>query len=188
MHDIRSILGVSIFGVSILGGFLLAPSLASAQAWAHFNPPPPKNEPPAEAANGMAVTAQHYASEIGAQILKSGGNAVDAAVAIGYALAVTYPSAGNIGGGGLATIHLANGKDTFIDFREKAPLAASANMYLDAKGNIIPMASLYGYRAIAVPGTVMGFEKMLAEYGSMTRAQVMAPAIRLARNGFILAP
>ena len=105
----------------------------------------------------------------GAQILKNGGNAIDAAVAIGYALAVVYPSAGNIGGGGLATIHLANGKDTFINFREKAPLAASANMYLDAKGNIIPMASLYGYQAVAVPGTVMGFQKMLDEYGTMKR-------------------
>ena len=118
--------------------------------------------------------------------LKNGGNAIDAAVAIGYALAVVYPSAGNIGGGGLATIHLANGKDTFINFREKAPAAASANMYLDAKGNIVPMASLYGYKAIAVPGTVMGFEKMLTEYGTMTRAQVMAPAIKLAEQGYIL--
>ncbi|MES2293946.1 MAG: gamma-glutamyltransferase [Pseudomonadota bacterium] len=173
---------------SILGGFLLVPSLAFAQQWAHFTPPPMKDEPPVQAQNGMAVSAQHYASEVGAQILKEGGNAVDAAVAIGYALAVTYPSAGNIGGGGLATIHLANGKDTFINFREKAPLAASANMYLDAKGNLIPMASLYGYKAVAVPGTVMGFQKMLDEYGTMKRERVMAPAIRLAEQGYILMP
>jgi len=171
---------------ALLGGFLLVPSLAFAQQWAHFNPPPPRNEPPVEVANGMAVSAQHYASDVGAQILKDGGNAIDAAVAIGYALAVVYPSAGNIGGGGLATIHLANGKDTFINFREKAPLAASANMYLDAKGNIIPMASLYGYQAVAVPGTVAGFEKMLSEYGTMKRAQVMAPAIKLAEQGYVL--
>ncbi|HUO02380.1 MAG TPA: gamma-glutamyltransferase, partial [Rhizomicrobium sp.] len=164
---------------TILGGFLAASAAASAQ---------PVSPPPVEAESGMAVTAQHYASEIGAQVLKSGGNAIDAAVAIGYALAVTYPSAGNIGGGGLATIHLANGKDTFIDFREKAPLAASANMYLDAKGDIIPMASLYGYRAVAVPGTVMGLEKMLTEYGTMKRADLMAPAIRLAEHGFTLMP
>ena len=171
---------------AIFGLLLLAPSVAVAQQWAHFTPPPPRNEPPVEGANGMAVSAQHYASDVGAQILKQGGNAVDAAVAIGYALAVVYPSAGNIGGGGLATIHLASGKDTFINFREKAPAAASANMYLDAKGNIVPMASLYGYKSIAVPGTVMGFEKMLTEYGTMTRAQVMAPAIKLAEQGYIL--
>lgn len=173
---------------AVLGGFLLAPSLAFAQM-AQFAPPPAaKPEAPVEAANGMAVSAQHYASDVGAEILKQGGNAIDAAVAIGYALAVTYPSAGNIGGGGLATIHLANGKDTFINFREKAPMAASANMYLDAKGNIIPMASLYGYKAVAVPGTVAGLEKMLTQYGTMTRAQVMAPAIKLAEEGFTLMP
>src|ERR1700744_3848968 len=166
---------------TFVSAFLIAPSLAFAQT-------PPSSEAPVEAANGMSVSAQHYASEVGAQILKQGGNAVDAAVAIGYAMAVTYPSAGNIGGGGLATIHLANGKDTFINFREKAPLAASANMYLDAKGNIVPMASLYGYKAVAVPGTVMGFQKMLDEYGTMKRAQVMAPAIRLAEQGFVLMP
>ena len=170
---------------AILGGLLIVPSLGLAQG-AHFASPASKSDPPVEAANGMAVSAQHYASEVGARILKSGGNAVDAAVAIGYALAVTYPSAGNIGGGGLATIHLANGKDTFINFREKAPLAASANMYLDAKGNVIPMASLYGYKAVAVPGTVMGFQKMLDEYGTMKREQVMAPAIKLAEQGFTL--
>ncbi|MEP6830396.1 MAG: gamma-glutamyltransferase [Rhizomicrobium sp.] len=170
---------------AVLGGFLLMPSVAFAQ-WAHFTPPPARNEAPVAAANGMAVSAQHYASDVGTEILKQGGNAVDAAVAIGYALAVTYPSAGNIGGGGLATIHLANGKDTFINFREKAPLAASANMYLDAKGNVIPLASLYGYQAVAVPGTVMGLQKMLDEYGTMKRAQLMAPAIKLAEQGYIL--
>ena len=170
---------------AILGSLLIAPSLGLAQT-AHLAPPPTRAESPVEATNGMAVSAQHYASEVGAEILKSGGNAVDAAVAIGYALAVTYPSAGNIGGGGLATIHLANGKDTFINFREKAPLAASANMYLDAKGNVIPMASLYGYKAVAVPGTVMGFQKILDEYGTMNRERVMAPAIRLAEQGFTL--
>ena len=170
---------------AVLGVFLIAPSLAFAQT-AQLAPPSTKSEPPVEAASGMAVSAQHYASEVGAEILKAGGNAVDAAVAIGYVLAVTYPSAGNIGGGGLATIHLSNGKDTFINFREKAPLAASANMYLDAKGDVIPMASLYGYKAVAVPGTVMGFQKMLDEYGTMKREQVMAPAIKLAEQGFTL--
>ncbi|HXS05614.1 MAG TPA: gamma-glutamyltransferase [Rhizomicrobium sp.] len=175
---------------AVLSGLLLASALAPspvfAQAWAHFDPPAAKNEPPVEAQNGMAVSAQHYASDVGAQILKDGGNAIDAAVAIGYALAVVYPSAGNIGGGGLATIHLANGKDTFINFREKAPAAASANMYLDGHGNIVPMASLYGYQAVAVPGTVMGFQKMLDEYGTMKRAELMAPAIKLAEQGYVL--
>ena len=173
------------FFSAILGSLLIVPSLGLAQT-AYLASPPMRSELPVEATNGMAVSAQHYASEIGAQILKAGGNAIDAAVAIGYALAVTYPSAGNIGGGGLATIHLANGKDIFINFREKAPLAAAANMYLDAKGNVSPMASLYGYKAVAVPGTVMGFQKMLDEYGTMKREQVMAPAIKLAEQGFTL--
>ena len=143
--------------------------------------------PPVEAANGMAVSSQHYASEAGAAILKAGGNAIDAAVAMGYALAVTHPCCGNIGGGGFATIHFANGKEIFIDFREKAPGAASENMYLDAKGNIVPRLSLDGYKAVGVPGSVMGFETMLKKYGTMTRAQVMAPAIKLASQGFVLA-
>mgnify|MGYP001796270177 CR=1 FL=1 len=99
---------------------------------------------------------------------------------------MTHPSLATIGRGGTPTIHRANGKDTFINFREKAPLAASANMYLDAKGNVIPLASLYGYQAVAVPGTVMGLQKMLDEYGTMKRAQLMAPAIKLAEQGYIL--
>jgi gamma-glutamyltranspeptidase/glutathione hydrolase len=107
-------------------------------------------------------------------------------VAVGYALAVVHPCCGNIGGGGFATIHLANGKNTFINFREKAPAAASANMYLDADGNVVPGLSIHGYKAVGVPGTVMGMEKMLKEYGTMTRAQVMAPAIKLADEGYVL--
>ena len=108
-------------------------------------------------------------------ILNAGGNAIDAAVAVGYALAVTHPCCGNIGGGGFATIHLANGKDTFINFREKAPAAATANMYLDAKGNVIPNLSLFGYKAVGVPGTVMGFEQMLEEYGTMGASRSWRP-------------
>ncbi|MGH6827566.1 MAG: gamma-glutamyltransferase [Rhizomicrobium sp.] len=143
---------------------------------------------PVEARHGMAVSSQREATKAGADILADGGNAIDAAVAIGYALAVTHPCCGNIGGGGFATIHLANGKDTFINFREKAPEAATPNMYLDANGNVIPGLSLHGYKAIGVPGTVMGMEKMLTEYGTMTRAQVMAPAIKLAQDGYVLQP
>jgi len=145
-----------------------------------------KYPPPVEAEHGMAVSAQRDASQAGADILAAGGNAIDAAVAIGYALAVTHPCCGNIGGGGFATIHLANGKDTFINFREKAPAAASENMYLDANGNVIPNLSLVGYKAVGVPGSVMGFQKMLDEYGTMKRPQVMAAAIKLADQGYVL--
>jgi len=148
--------------------------------------PPSVSPPPVEAEHGMAVSSQHYASQIGADVLKAGGNAMDAAVAMGYALAVVHPCCGNIGGGGFATIHLANGKDTFIDFSEKAPGAATEDMYLDAKGRVIPGLSLLGYKAVGVPGSVMGFEKIRAEYGTMSRAQLMAPAIKLAENGFVL--
>ncbi|MBN3787900.1 gamma-glutamyltransferase [Burkholderia sp. Ac-20353] len=144
------------------------------------------SEPAVEAKNGMVVSSQHLASEIGVEILKQGGNAVDAAVAVGYAQAVTNPCCGNIGGGGFMTIHLADGRDRFINFRETAPAAASANMYLDTSGNVRPDDSLYGYRAVGVPGTVAGLDLAQRKYGNLTRKQVMAPAIRLARDGFVL--
>jgi gamma-glutamyltranspeptidase / glutathione hydrolase len=168
----------------LVSAFLLTPTLTMADN--ADMAPPSVSPPPVEAANGMVVSSQHYASQVGADILKAGGNAIDAAVAVGYALAVTHPCCGNIGGGGFATIHLANGKDTFIDFREKAPAAASENMYLDAKGNIVPNLSLFGYKAVGVPGSVLGFQKMLDEYGTMKREQLMAPAIKLADSGFVL--
>src|SRR5580704_19673113 len=106
-----------------------------------------------ESADGMVVTAQHLASDVGAAVLRQGGNAVDAAVAVGYALAVTHPCCGNLGGGGFMTIHLADGKDTFINFRERAPLAATTDMFLDGKRNPIVDKSLDGYLAVGVPGT-----------------------------------
>jgi len=142
--------------------------------------------PAREAKNGMVVTAQHLASKVGVDILKMGGNAVDAAVAVGYAQAVVNPCCGNIGGGGFMTIHLADGRDIFINFREQAPAASTANMYLNAAGNVIKNASLHGYLAAGVPGTVLGLDSALQKYGRLTRAQVMKPAIRLARQGFIL--
>jgi gamma-glutamyltranspeptidase/glutathione hydrolase len=142
--------------------------------------------PAVEAKNGMVVSSQHLASDAGVEILKMGGNAIDAAVAVGYAEAVVNSCCGNIGGGGFMTIHLANGKDTFINFRETAPAAASANMYLDAKGDVVKNASLLGYLAVGAPGTVLGLDTAQHEYGKLTRAQVMAPAIKLARDGFIL--
>lgn len=144
------------------------------------------SQPAVEAKNGMVVTSQHLASQVGVNILKAGGNAIDAAVAVGYAQAVVNPCCGNIGGGGFMTIHLANGTDRFIDFREKAPAGASANMYLDAQGNIKKGASLYGYLAVGVPGTVAGMDLAERKYGKLGLARVMAPAIKLARDGFVL--
>jgi gamma-glutamyltranspeptidase/glutathione hydrolase len=141
---------------------------------------------PVAAEHGMVVTAQHLASDVGVNVLKKGGNAVDAAVAVGYALAVVYPAAGNLGGGGFMTIQLADGRKTFLDFREKAPLAAKADMYLDKEGNVVKGASTTGYLAVAVPGSVAGMEYALAKYGTMKRGEVIAPAIGLADRGFVL--
>ncbi len=136
--------------------------------------------------NGMVVTSQRIASEVGADILRQGGNAIDAAVAVGYALAVVNPCCGNIGGGGFATLHLADGRDVFVNFREKAPKAATETMFLDAKGEVVKGLSLKGHLAVAVPGTVMGLDTLLARYGTMARSAVMAPAIKLAEEGFML--
>ena len=139
-----------------------------------------------EGSHAMVVTAQRLASEVGAQILRAGGNAVDAAVAIGYAEAVVNPCCGNIGGGGFMTLRLADGRERFIDFRETAPAAATARMYLDPEGKVVPDSSLYGWKAAGAPGTVAGLDAALLEYGRLGRGQVMAPAIRLARIGFAL--
>lgn len=141
---------------------------------------------PVSAEKAMVVTSQHLATDVGVEIMKQGGNAVDAAVAVGYALAVTNPCCGNLGGGGFATLHLADGRDVFLNFREKAPLAATQTMFLDAKGEVVPDLSLRGYLAAGVPGSVLGLDTLLTKYGTMTRAQVMAPAIKLAVEGFVL--
>jgi gamma-glutamyltranspeptidase/glutathione hydrolase len=141
---------------------------------------------PVAAENGMVVTAQHLATEVGVDVLRRGGNAVDAAVAVGYALAVVYPAAGNLGGGGFMTLQLADGRKTFLDFREKAPLAATADMYLDAAGNVVKGSTTTGHLAVGVPGTVSGLEMALAKYGTMKRADLIAPAIRFAEQGFVL--
>jgi len=134
----------------------------------------------------MVASAQHLATDVGVDVLRQGGNAVDAAVAVGYALAVVYPAAGNLGGGGFMTITMADGRKTFVDFREKAPLDSRANMYQDAKGNVIPGLSTRGHLAVAVPGTVAGMELALSKYGSMKRADVIAPSLKLAKQGFVL--
>jgi gamma-glutamyltranspeptidase / glutathione hydrolase len=141
---------------------------------------------PVRSTSGMVVSSQRLASEVGVDILRSGGNAVDAAVAVGYALAVTLPCCGNLGGGGFATLHLSDGRDVFLNFREKAPFAASANMYLDAKGEIVPKLSLNGYLAAGVPGSVLGLDTLRVKYGTLSREKVMAPAIKLAEEGFVL--
>src|ERR1700749_3844791 len=128
--------------------------------------------------NGMVVSAHHLASEAGVAILQQGGNAIDAAVAVGYVEAVVNPCCGNIGGGGFMVAHLADGRDVFLNFRETAPAAATPGMYLDAAGNIVPGASLHGWRSVAVPGTVLGLDTALTQYGTLPRLVVMAPAIR----------
>lgn len=141
---------------------------------------------PIAAENGMVVSAQHLATKVGVDVLKRGGNAVDAAVAVGYALAVVYPAAGNLGGGGFMTINLADGRKTFLDFRETAPKGATANMYLDKDGNVIKGASTKGHLAVGVPGSVSGMEYAREKYGTMKRADLLAPAIELAEQGFAL--
>ena len=161
--------------------FLLAAALVLCQLDTHA-----ASQPPVAAAHGMVVTAQHLATHVGVDVLKAGGNAVDAAVAVGYALAVVYPAAGNLGGGGFMTIQLADGRKTFLDFREKAPLAATPNMYLDTDGNVIKGASTSGMLAVAVPGTVSGLEMARAKYGTMKRKKLIAPAIKYAQQGFML--
>jgi gamma-glutamyltranspeptidase/glutathione hydrolase len=135
------------------------------------------------AANAMIASNSRHASEAGIEVLRRGGNAVDAAVATGFALAVTYPFAGNIGGGGFMLIRLADGRDAAVDYREVAPLAATRNMYLDAAGEPTERSRV-GHLAVAVPGAVAGMAEALARYGRLPLAAVMAPAIRLAEEGF----
>lgn len=142
--------------------------------------------PPVESTTGLVVSAQHLAAQAGADILRQGGNAIDAAVAVGYAEAVVNPCCGNIGGGGFLTAHLSDGRDIFLNFRETAPAAATRDMYLDPNGKPIPGASLHGWKAVAVPGTVLGLDTALTKYGTMPRTTVMAAAIHLARDGFVL--
>ena len=140
---------------------------------------------PVRARHGMVVTASSPASRVGVAILQRGGNAVDAAVAVGFALAVTYPSAGNIGGGGFMIVHDASSGDNFaIDYREKAPARAHRDLYLDEKGSVVEGLSTEGHLSVAVPGTVSGLLLALERYGTLDRKTVLEPAIRLARDGF----
>ena len=143
---------------------------------------------PVTAKHGMVVSAQHLATLAGLDILKQGGNAVDAAVAVGYAEAVVHPCCGNIGGGGFMTIHFKDGRNLFLDFREKAPLKATPTMFQDARGNLVPGLSTDTWLGVGVPGTVMGLDEALKKYGTMSLKQVIAPAIKLAKEGYVLKP
>ncbi|HEY2396988.1 MAG TPA: gamma-glutamyltransferase [Rudaea sp.] len=141
---------------------------------------------PVTGQHGMVVSAQHLATMAGVDILEQGGNAIDAAVAVGYAQAVVHPCCGNIGGGGFMTIHLEDGRNLFLNFRERAPLKATPTMFQDAQGNVVPNRSTDSYLGVGVPGTVMGLDTALAKYGTMPLKKVIAPAIELARDGYVL--
>jgi gamma-glutamyltranspeptidase/glutathione hydrolase len=141
---------------------------------------------PVHASHGIVVSIHELASRAGVEMMQAGGNAVDAAVATGFALAVVHPAAGNLGGGGFMLIRMADGKVHFLDYREMAPAAAKPDMYLDARGNVIEGASEIGYKSIGVPGSVAGMVYAEQKYGKLTLKQVMAPAIRLAREGYAL--
>ncbi len=141
---------------------------------------------PVHAQHAMVVSVHELASQAGSKIMQQGGNAIDAAVATGFTLAVVHSPAGNLGGGGFMLIRMADGTAHFLDYRETAPAAATAKMYLDGQGNVIPDASIIGYRAIAVPGSVAGMVYAERKYGKLGLKAVMAPAIELARNGFPL--
>src|SRR4051812_47184977 len=145
---------------------------------------------PVEAEHGLVTSASVLASQVGADVLKRGGNAADAAVATGLALAVAYPRAGNLGGGGFALLRLADGNVTSIDFRETAPAAATRELFLDAHGDVVPGRSTVGHLASGVPGTVAGLALLYTKYGShhLTWAQLVEPARRLAEKGFAVTP
>ena len=142
---------------------------------------------PVHAPHAIVASVHGLASRAGVEIMQAGGNAVDAAVATGFALAVVHPQAGNLGGGGFLLLRKANGEVHFVDFREKAPAAASENMYLDAQGNVVENLSLVGYKAVGVPGSVAGLVYAEKKYGKLSLDRVISPAIKLARDGFALA-
>ena len=166
----------------------LAPQMVFGQAASEFRDRPHDAQgwplQAVRASHGMVATDEQLGSEAGVEILKRGGNAVDAAVAVAFALAVVEPAAGNIGGGGFMLIRLANGKTSFLDYREVAPGKATRDMYIGKDGKLDEEASVIGYKSVAVPGTVAGLTLALKTYGSMKLADVIAPAIRLAENGF----
>ena len=178
-NPVLAALGASALLIANISAYAAAPEGASTVI-------PYLDEQPTRARHGMVVSVHHLASDAGLEVLRAGGNAVDAAVATGFALAVTHPAAGNLGGGGFLLLRKHDGKTVFLDFREKAPLAATESMYLDAKGEPVEDASVVGYRAIATPGSVAGLAYAERKYGRLGLKQVMEPAIRLAVEGFQL--
>ncbi|MGB5273211.1 MAG: gamma-glutamyltransferase, partial [Flavobacteriaceae bacterium] len=136
----------------------------------------------------MVVSARHEASQVGLEILQKGGNAFDAMVATELALVVTYPFAGNLGGGGFMVYRRANGDVGGLDYREKAPLAAHQDMYLDSLGNVIPNMSTHGATAVAVPGTVAGMIEVHDKFGSLPLKEILEPVIALAEKGVLVTP
>ncbi len=166
--------GSSYFAALCLGGYLVALAPANAKE-------------PVRAKHGMVVAQEPIAADVGLAVLKSGGNAVDAAIAVGFALAVTHPSAGNIGGGGFMLVRLASGQTEFLDFRECAPQKASRDMYIGPDGKAT-RDSIFGWRSSGVPGSVAGFELAAKKFGSKPWADLVAPAMRLARDGFPVSP
>ena len=159
--------------------FIVALALASGACFAAA--PVPQG-----AEHGMVVSAHRLASQVGVEVLRRGGNAIDAAVATAYALAVTFPEAGNLGGGGFMLIRMADGRAAFVDFRETAPAAATRTMYLDAAGKPVPLLSTRGYLSAGVPGTVAGLELARGKFGTRPRSELVTPAIELAARGFVL--
>ncbi len=141
---------------------------------------------PEKSTDGAVIATSNYATEAGRRVLREGGNAVDAAVAVGYTMAVTHPVAGNLGGGGFAMLRMADGKTYSLDFREMAPGKATRNMYLDAAGNVVPKLSLDGYLAAGVPGTVAGMSAILDKFGTKKLDYLMQPAITYAEKGFVI--
>jgi gamma-glutamyltranspeptidase/glutathione hydrolase len=180
-------LSLALIGAGLCPSFLAARALGQE---AGNNVLADKDEQPVRARHGMVVTVHHLASDAGLAVLQAGGNAVDAAVATGFALAVVHPAAGNLGGGGFMLLRTHDGHATFIDYREKAPLAATETMYQDAQGSVIPpndmKSSVIGYRSIATPGSVAGMVYAERKYGKLGLKRVMAPAIKLASDGFVL--
>ncbi|GAB3246657.1 gamma-glutamyltransferase family protein [Chitinimonas naiadis] len=179
----------------LIGCLSLSLCFGPTLAWADTAPAPIKYDlsydifHSVEAKHGMVVSEQGLASQVGVDILKRGGNAVDAAVAVGFALAVVLPQAGNLAGGGFMLVHDAKtGRDIAVDFREMAPAAASRDMYLDTQGKVVQGRSLFTHLAVGVPGTVAGLTQTLEKYGTLKLPEVIAPAIRLARQGFIVSP
>src|SRR6202158_3096183 len=178
---------ISILGLAVAAFFLTARDSCGQAAGEYRTRSKAAKQWPREAVRGakaMVATDEELGSKAGVEILQRGGNAVDAAVAVAFALAVVEPAAGNIGGGGFMLVRLADGRTTFLDYREVAPGKATRDMYIGKDGKLEEEASVIGYKSVAVPGTVAGLTLALKTYGSMKLADVMAPAIRLAENGF----